>query len=343
MISGLHWRNADPLGEDAFGIFSAGGFGSCVVMSNMGAELPQEIARRYPDTLIIGRLYWPPGDLPSHGEALDRWLDYIDETRHVATHYQILNEPDYEYKDVTPEDFAEWFAVMCCALQASYPRLKFGFPMPSIQGEQSMDYIQRSSEGIEIADFLADRGYWEQPWQMHDWHWGKRFLKAREMFPTKPIYLCEYGCSAELEPTERAKQYREYLLSLPDWIGSANAYIQAKADGWRLFWIGADLAQEMRVDRGNGESGFQDEAVNAPGETPELQDDHNGGGNVLKEQYVDLFAQWDAAGGVENNFRKHLLGIGAIQPTAGDLQFLAREAEAGLSQLKGALASYPFK
>ncbi len=63
---------------------------------------------------------------------------------------------------------------------------------------------------------------------------------------------------------------------------------------------------------------------------------------ALKEQFPEQFRQWDAAGGVENNFRKHLLGIGALKPTPDDLKFLAGEVQASAAQLKGALDRCPF-
>lgn len=62
----------------------------------------------------------------------------------------------------------------------------------------------------------------------------------------------------------------------------------------------------------------------------------------LAEQYPQLWTDWIAAGGAENNFRKHLLGIGVIAPSKEDLHFLAQEAGASIAQIQGALKRYPF-
>ena len=62
---------------------------------------------------------------------------------------------------------------------------------------------------------------------------------------------------------------------------------------------------------------------------------------MLKDQYPDAFAAWEAAGGITNNFKKHLLGIGVLAPTADDLKFLADETQASVTQLRNALDRYP--
>ena len=63
---------------------------------------------------------------------------------------------------------------------------------------------------------------------------------------------------------------------------------------------------------------------------------------TLAEQYPNEYQAWVAAGGIENNFRKHLLGIGSIKPTPDDLKMLARECRASVDQLVNALNAYPF-
>lgn len=59
---------------------------------------------------------------------------------------------------------------------------------------------------------------------------------------------------------------------------------------------------------------------------------------ALADQFPSVYKEWVAAGGIENNFRKHLLGIGAIQPTKDDLAFLLDQLQADLNQAKGVLA-----
>jgi len=62
----------------------------------------------------------------------------------------------------------------------------------------------------------------------------------------------------------------------------------------------------------------------------------------LRDQFPDLFSQWEAAGGIENNFRSHLLAIGALPPTKADLLMLADEAKAKLEQMRLVAQKLPF-
>ncbi len=62
---------------------------------------------------------------------------------------------------------------------------------------------------------------------------------------------------------------------------------------------------------------------------------------ALKDQYPQVYAEWVAAGGVDHAFLAHLLGIGAIKPTADDIRRLASNSEAAAKQLRAALDRYP--
>ncbi len=63
---------------------------------------------------------------------------------------------------------------------------------------------------------------------------------------------------------------------------------------------------------------------------------------TLAEQYPTQYQQWVAAGGVTNNFRAHLLGIGVISPTKADVPILAGQVKAATDQLTNVVARLPF-
>lgn len=53
----------------------------------------------------------------------------------------------------------------------------------------------------------------------------------------------------------------------------------------------------------------------------------------LREEYGALYEEWERAGGVEDNFRAHLLGIGALPVDTAGLRFLVERGKAALEQM----------
>lgn len=60
-------------------------------------------------------------------------------------------------------------------------------------------------------------------------------------------------------------------------------------------------------------------------------------------EYPEVYQQWVEAGGIRNNFAKHLLGLGVLTPTAEDMLLLINENLASASQLHHAGRNFPFR
>ena len=244
---GINWCLEDVLSEGAFRIFEAGGFQSAVLLSISGPGLALELHRRYPAAHKIGRLYCGGDQFPSDDD-LTWWDWYIEQVGDAIEYFQIDNESDERCPTVMPEQYALYWREIYRHFKAIYPQKKFGFPMPSIKGEQSWEYAKRCRVAIEAADWAAERGYWQEEWQMEDWNWGKRYQRTHFEFPDKEIHLAEYGCSAELSEDERAKQYRRFAESLPAYIRSHNVFIMRPAPTWTVFEVDENLARAMRME-----------------------------------------------------------------------------------------------
>ncbi len=63
---------------------------------------------------------------------------------------------------------------------------------------------------------------------------------------------------------------------------------------------------------------------------------------MLSEQFPNEYNAWINAGGIENNFRAHLLGIGVLQPTNNDLAFLVEQMQASSNQVRNLVTNHPF-
>ena len=160
-LPGINWRNLNPLAEDAFTIFEAGGFETAVVMSNLGAGLPLEIARRKPAALLIGRLFRGGPDLPTVDDAVNEWSPYIQATRGVIKHFQIDNESPINYPAVSAADFSTWWLRVLRRLREKYPGLLWGFPAPP-PGPEAIPYMEACREAVEAADWISTHCYWEE-------------------------------------------------------------------------------------------------------------------------------------------------------------------------------------
>ncbi len=57
----------------------------------------------------------------------------------------------------------------------------------------------------------------------------------------------------------------------------------------------------------------------------------------FREQYPTEFTAWEAAGGVEDNFRRFLLGQGVIKPTKADWRFMFGQMVAMMQEVQGML------
>lgn len=169
------------------------------------------------------------------------------------------------------------------------------------------------------------------------------------------------------DPDWFALRHRQIVAGLMDWQVDVPPIAVTElgwADGWRaagfedyqaaddLDWFAAqvqddaDIAHLMVFCDGDS-GGWADHDVHGTGiigrmadwneahpvqEQPEEDIDLA----TLREQFPDIFEQWEVAGGVENNFRAHLIGIGALAPSSADLQILAGNAKAAVSQLENA-------
>jgi hypothetical protein len=194
----------------------------------------------------------------------------------------------------------------------------------------------------ELAAALAIRSSWDH-WCLHVYprhaaeitagEWSLPWQLGKLPLDNKPVVIWESG----IEKGTSAEIRNQLLPSLWRAIKAAprvadSYWFIMDAEGQEHqehFYTPLQIARYLEVIA---------ESTPAPAPTP-IPSIPSG---TLAEQYPQLWADWVAAGGAENNFRKHLLGIGVITPSKDDLHFLAQEAGASIAQIQGALKRYPF-
>ncbi|HEX5417742.1 MAG TPA: lytic transglycosylase domain-containing protein [Chloroflexota bacterium] len=253
MRPGLHWPNVARADLSARKRFTMGRFRGAVVLSVCDPEDARWVAANAAGPVVY-RVYEPMGNLAAPAEVAERaatWLGQVD-PEGLA---QLLNEPDLEYRGMTPEEFGRWWTACARELLSRLPRLRLGFPAPSVA--QSGEYLSRVWQSGELsrASFIAERGYWQRPEDAYSERWGMRW--KRSLGPRLPIYVCEFGnTDPAVSKATKAKQYLDYATSLPRCVALAAAFIGAGGDpAWdsepagRL-WI--DDAMALAIGQGEG-------------------------------------------------------------------------------------------
>jgi hypothetical protein len=253
---GLHWPNSPEDQAEARSRFAAGRFTAAVVLTVTPASVATWLAGRLPGGVVVVRLYEPAGDLAPATDVVERHAQWLDAAGPRGLYVQLLNEPDLEYPSMTPETFARWWALATSMIRTRWPRLRVGFPAPSLAA--SDDYLSRvaATGALERADFIGERGYWQEAGDATNPRLGYRWLRSVDY--QRPVILTEFGCSFAGTPkAEKARQYLSYCASLPRCVVPAGAFIGAGGDPrWdspeagRL-WI--DDAMAAAIGAGEGE------------------------------------------------------------------------------------------
>ncbi len=233
------------------------------------------------------------------------------------------NEPRIEAPGKTIKQTTLWRSIFGQEVKEQLPNLRLhcGADAPGEHLEDDWFY-QRDHDLQAIYDVRDAHAY--TPEQLAQVALARRLFKL-------PVWLTEFN---QMLPSQ-------VLANAPAGV-EACCYFILSGEGREnvRYWLltNATYYDDFKTAR-NGETPSQDAPLSPSEGIPELQNIH-GGSMALKDEHPDEFAAWEAAGGVENNFRKHLLGIGVIAATAEDLEFLADEAASGIAQLKGTLNAF---
>lgn len=232
-----------------------------------------------------------------------------------------LESPQLSYAEIGAKFLAYHRAISGSGLISHWPALS-----PAFRYRECIGEWREAAMAADVVD-LHCYGTAAQMLEIVDWY--------RQQFPNKELLISEYNAGAgnwfDQEWWAReALVFMTALLDRPEVIA---------AIGFIWQWHRPDMALPTTVDW----IGQPIEAAVRAAQKPDRRTQQQGGNIMgLIEQYKAIYEEWVAVGGAENNFRKHLLGIGVLQPTADDLKFLAAEAAGSVAQLKGALDKYPF-
>jgi hypothetical protein len=232
--------------------------------------------------------------------------------------YLLGNEPNVAVEEWHGDSFAwrEWTLQTYRLLKLEFPSLRFAAAALSPTGDHREGPLEWLRQAPAL-DCWAIHAYWQSSIE-EALTWVARFAEGER-------HVTEYNRVGGPDVPE----YVAFLQGCAALgVHSASYFILSGTDDWQRYWLSSSQLAELARPGG---------ALDTPGGMTDMPESM-----PLAEQFPQQYAEWVAAGGVENNLRKHLLGIGLLAPSAADLRFLADEAGASLKQLQEALRAYPF-
>lgn len=277
-----------------------------------------------------------PCDPPAPEIALQSISEHMQEpVRHgiQLVGVQFDNEPDLERRHMNPQAYAAWCLQFIALWREKFPAYKLISPPLAQDSPNHEAWFNALKPVVEACDYVGlhyyfgrkpgdmDAGFPDSPEHIH------------KIFPSKPIIITECGNASTQEniggvlrrwmATPYIRSFHVFVLNsehFPQW--NYNVHTGNVLN---------DLVREWRDTRAF--------PLNNTGDNP-MTEPVNANGGITGSVYPDLWNQWVAAGGPENNFVAHLIGIGVVQPSLEQINLLASENIAKANQLARALISY---
>lgn len=245
MRTGIHGDNRERWPEQAFRKLSLGRFALVKMMSNNHLEVFRRVQQLLPQAHVITRLFWPerPPEPAAFLEALSPRIEAIYSLGYH--HFELLNEPNTPWEGWDSQGarhFDAWALEAIPRLRDRFPGIYLLWPGLAVNPEfQDIAWWRTCWRSIAACDALAAHAYWQPEWAMLDRQWGLRFQVAHELYPDKPLWVTEAGCTDPTVSKERRAQlysrYLEHIATLgiegvalwildgsPEWEEQQNAH-----------------------------------------------------------------------------------------------------------------------
>lgn len=229
---------------------------SCFTLLHHQLDRVPELRDKFPEATILVRAYlsnWYNEDPIAWAQSIAQWAKEFEMYRIAVTFANEQNlkgegHPQGWSNEGQPpaqvyHDILKWGLQVVRTLRPLIPGIPIHFPALS-QGH-SDDRNDAGYVGFEIlrplveaCDVVDVHTYWNQA--LEDWNseqFGRRYEKVHALFPTKPLFISEYGGYPMNHPTG-AEQYKKWLDQIAgvDYIHGATAFIW-DSDDVNADWI----------------------------------------------------------------------------------------------------------
>jgi len=285
---------------------------SCGFTHYLALEMQVDYLAQCPGERYL-RLWNKPGD--DAIDIADGIRDYLGITTDIIPWNEANIETDLSYAEI-----AACFNEVCDVIDGDVT-LHWPALSPSRYYQAYVAHWLPAAERADVVDVHC-YGTCEEMLEIVDWY--------RRVLPGKPLLITEFnfGAGRQVDPNwwaQEALRFYAALYERPE-VMAACGFI------WK--WYNPDIALPTTVD-------WQDQPIEAVVRAA-LKTDVGGVTMSLRDQFPELFSQWEAAGGGDNNFRSHLLAVGALKPTKDDVRFLAEELNSKAQQIINVVNALPF-
>ncbi len=252
-LIGLHGRSDGELQDADYTIIARARVEAVKLTSHATMESVTRLRALNPDLFILVRAFlgFDQGGAPraiSPQQFFDftasdvaRLYDGDPAIRYIEIH----NEPNVRLEGLggswaNGREFGEWFLQVVELYRQRFPEARIGFPglSPGPTDEaagraDSEAFLQDAQEAAQQADWIGVHAYWANEREITDAREGYGFVRYREKFADKLLFVTEFGSPYPSQSYELiAEQYARYygnVRRVPG-LGAAFAYVASTSN-----------------------------------------------------------------------------------------------------------------
>jgi hypothetical protein len=285
-LIGLHGRSDGELQEADFGIIARARVEAVKLTSYATMESVRRLRALNPDLFLLLRVFLPFTEAGSPRQITpQQFFDFTapDVARlydgdPAIRYLELHNEPNSRREGLGTSwgdghEFGEWFLRVVELYRERFPEARLGFPGlspgPTDEAAGRADsevFLLEAKEAAQQADWIGVHAYWVNEREITDAREGYGFVRYREKFTDKLLFITEFGSPHPSQPYDViAQQYARYygnVRRVPG-LGAAFAYVVSTSDALEsVRWAWRDEAgNDLGIAAVVGERRFINDAA----------------------------------------------------------------------------------
>jgi len=168
---------------------------------------------------------------------------------HVAVLDNEPNLPADRCGNWWAERFTRWYRAVaaCFRFQDDAGHWRLIMPGLCCAPNRNIDYwLHVGRENYLESDAASAHCYWQNPNQMADPYYGRQYELVRRLYPTKPVYVLEYGNSSPYAGDfDKEVEYKSFVAGLPHYVPAAHLFILGGTETWKHFHLTHRVAEAL--------------------------------------------------------------------------------------------------